>query len=189
MPSTAKSPLLTIEAVVLLVLGVAALIAPFMAGLAITFLIGWVLIVSGAVGLVAAMGGHLHFHRGWSLASAIIALLAGLLLLLFPLIGVITAAIVIGAYLAVDGVSLIALALTRRRRGFSGWPWLLASGGLDLVLALFILSLGAAGSAILLGVVLGVDLIAAGLVLLFQRHGSPARVSAEVATGSPETML
>ncbi len=172
MTSTARSPLLLIEAVVLLLLGVAALIAPFIAGLAITFLIGWVLVVSGVVGLVAALAGHLHFHRGWSLASAIIALIAGLLLLGFPLLGVITAAIVIGAYLMVDGVSLIALALTRRKRGFSGWPWLLATGALDVVLALFILSLGAAGSSILIGVIVGVDLIIAGLVLLFQRHAA-----------------
>jgi len=173
MSPTTRSPLLMIEAVVLLLLGIAALVAPFMAGLAITFLIGWVLVISGGVGLVAALAGHLHFHRGWSLASAIIALIAGLLLLVFPLVGLITAAIVIGAYLAVDGVTLIALALSRRKRGFSGWPWLLASGALDLVLALFILSLGAAGSSILIGIIVGIDLLVAGLVLLFQRHASP----------------
>jgi uncharacterized membrane protein HdeD (DUF308 family) len=170
MTSTAKSPLLMIEAVVLLVLGIAALITPFMAGLAITFLIGWVLVISGVIGLISAIAGHLHFHRGWSLASAIIALLAGLLLLVFPLVGLITAAIVIGAYLAIDGVSLIALAFTRRKRGYSGWAWLLASGALDLVLALFILSLGPAGSSILIGIIVGIDLIVAGLALLLQRH-------------------
>jgi len=170
MTSIAKSSLLTIEAVVLLLLGVAALVAPFLASLTITFLIGWVLIVSGALGLATAFAGHQHFHRGWSLASAIIALVAGLLLLIFPLVGIITAAIVIGAYLLVDGVSLIGLALARRKRGLSGWPWLLASGGLDIVLALFILSLGAAGSSILIGIIIGVDLIVAGLALLFQRQ-------------------
>jgi len=161
-----------IEAVALLLLGIVALVAPLMAGLAVTFLIAWVLVISGVVGLVAALAGHLHFHRGWSLASAMIALIAGLLLLFFPLIGVITAAIIVGAYLAVDGVSLIALALTRRKRSFSGWPWLLAVGALDLVLALFILSLGAAGSSILIGVIVGIDLILAGLALLFQRHAA-----------------
>jgi len=170
MLSTARSSLLTIEAVVLLILGVAALAAPFMASLAITFLIGWVLVVSGVLGLITAFAGHQHFHRGWSVASAIIALIAGLLLLAFPLVGLITAAIVIGAYLLVDGVSLIGLALTRRKRSFSGWPWLMASGALDIVLAIFILSLGAAGSSILIGIVVGVDLIVAGLALLFQRH-------------------
>jgi uncharacterized membrane protein HdeD (DUF308 family) len=170
MTSSSRSSLLTIEAVVLLLLGVAALVAPFMASLAITFLIGWVLIISGVLGLVTAFAGHRHFHRGWSLASAIIALIAGLLLLAFPLVGIITAAIVIGAYLLVDGVSLIALALTRRKRDLSGWPWLLASGVLDIVLALFILSLGAAGSSILVGIIIGIDLIVAGLALLFQRQ-------------------
>jgi len=177
MISAAKTPLLMIEAIVLLLLGVAALAAPLMAGLAIAFLIGWVLVFSGVIGLIAAFAGHMHYHRGWSLASAIVALIAGLLLLLFPLIGVITVAIVIGAYLVVDGVSLIGLALTRRKRGFSGWPWLAASGALDLLLALFILSLGAAGSAILVGVVVGIDLLVAGVALLFQRHAtSPVRI-------------
>jgi uncharacterized membrane protein HdeD (DUF308 family) len=86
MTVTTRSPLLSIEAGALLLLGVAALVAPLMAGLAVTFLIGWVLVISGGVGLVAAFAGHLHFHRGWSLASAIVALIAGLLLLFFPLL-------------------------------------------------------------------------------------------------------
>jgi uncharacterized membrane protein HdeD (DUF308 family) len=46
----------------------------------------------------------------------------------------------------------------------------LASGALDLVLALFILSLGAAGSSILIGIIVGIDLIVAGIALLLQRH-------------------
>jgi uncharacterized membrane protein HdeD (DUF308 family) len=166
-----------IEAILLLVLGVAALIAPFIAGLTIALLIGWLLVLSGAVGLFAAFAGRVHFHRGWSLASAIIALIAGLLLLLFPLIGVLTVAIVIGAYLMVDGVSLIGLGLTRRKRGYSGWPWLLASGALDVVLAIFILSLGAAGSSTVIGIIVGIDLIFAGVVLLLQRHAlSPVQL-------------
>ena len=55
--ATARSPVLTIEAVLLIVLGAAALFLPLFAGLFVGTIIGVVLLLSGVVGLVAAFSG------------------------------------------------------------------------------------------------------------------------------------
>ena len=164
--ATARSPVLTIEAVLLIVLGAAALFLPLFAGLFVGTIIGVVLLISGLVGLVAAFSGGPHLHQGWSILSAVIALLVGLLILFNPLAGVVSLTLLLGAYLLLDGISLIGLALHQRKGGSPRWGLLLLSGIVDLVLAALIVTLSGIGSAVVIGIILGVDLIAAGIALL-----------------------
>jgi uncharacterized membrane protein HdeD (DUF308 family) len=162
----ARSPILTLEAIALIVLGAAALLLPLFAGLFVGTIIGVVLLISGIVGLVSAFSGGPHLHRGWSILSAVIALVVGLLVLFNPLAGVVSLTLLLGAYLLLDGVSLIGLALDQRKRGSSRWSLVLVSGIVDLILALLIIMLSGIGSAVVVGVILGIDLIAAGIALL-----------------------
>ena len=162
----ARSPVLTAEAVLLIVLGIAALVLPLFAGLFVGTIIGVVLLVSGVVGLVAAFSGGPHVHQGWSVLSAAISLIVGLLILFNPLAGVVSLTLLLGVYLLLDGVSLVGMALDQRKRGSSRWGVLMLSGVVDLVLAALIMLLSGIGSAVVIGVILGIDLIAAGVALL-----------------------
>ncbi len=164
--ASTRSPILTVEAVLLIVLGAVALILPLFAGLFVGAILGVVLLISGLVGLVSAFSGGAHVHRGWSVLSAVIALLVGLLILFNPPTGVVSLTLLLGVYLLLDGVSLVGLAFDQRRRGSSRWGLLLASGIVDLVLAAAIVFLSSFGSAIVVGIIVGVDLIAAGIALL-----------------------
>src|SRR5579875_2975469 len=130
----------TLEGVLLIILGVLAIALPIAAGLAAALVIGWVLLLSGILGLVAVFRARHLAHPGWSAASAVIALLAGLLILWNPFAGAITLAVLLGAYFLVDGIVLIGLSLDQRRRS-SRWSWMLGSGILDLILAVIILLL------------------------------------------------
>jgi uncharacterized membrane protein HdeD (DUF308 family) len=111
-------------------------------------------------------------HQGWSIASAVLALVAGLLILFYPLAGTALLAFFLGLYLLLDGVSLIGLALDQRKRGSARWALLLASGIVDILLAVLLFALGGVGSAIVIGVILGLDLIVAGAALLMV-HRAP----------------
>ncbi len=111
-------------------------------------------------------GYRAHVHPGWSLASAVIALVIGVVLLVYPLAGAVALTTVIGVYLLLDGIALIGLALDHRKRGIGPWGWLLASGLIDLLLAAFIVFMSAVGSAVLIGVMVGLSLIFAGIALL-----------------------
>jgi uncharacterized membrane protein HdeD (DUF308 family) len=167
-----RSPWLTIEGVLLILLGIAALVMPLMAGLAATLVFAWILILTGMIGLISAFAGRAHAHLGWSLASAVIALAVGVVLLLYPLAGAVALTTVIGVYLLLDGIALIGLALDHRRRGIGPWGWLLASGVIDLLLAAFIVFMSAIGSAVLIGVLVGLSLIFAGIALLLVQRGA-----------------
>ena len=169
-----KSPWLMIEGVLLILLGIAALVMPLMAGLAATLVFAWILILTGMIGLISAFAGRAHAHLGWSLASAIIALAIGVILFFYPLAGAVALTLIIGAYLFLDGIALIGLALDHRRRAISPWGWLLASGLIDLVLAAVILFMSAIGSAVFVGVMVGLSLIFAGIALLLVQRATSA---------------
>lgn len=175
--TTARPSWLTIEAGALIVLGALAIIFPLFTGIALAIFLGWLLMIVGLLGLIFAFAGRGHAHLGWSVASAVIAILAGLLLLLHPLFGVVTLTLLVAAYLLFDGVTLVGLGLDQRKRGVLRWRWILGSGVVDILLAVLILALGGVGSAVLIGVIVGIDLIAAGIGLLMAHRSGVAVVA------------
>jgi uncharacterized membrane protein HdeD (DUF308 family) len=154
------------EGVVLVALGLAAIIIPPIAGLATTIIIGWLFLIGGAVGLVATFGAHQAPGFGWSLFSAIAALLAGIILLWNPWQGLATLTYVLIAFFLIDGILIIVLALQHRRELTGRWEWMMIGGVMDLVLALIIIS-GLPGTlAWALGLLVGIDLVWGGMSLI-----------------------
>jgi len=102
----------------------------------------------------------------WSLISAALAVLAGMLLLARPMQAVLTLTIVVGAYFLAEGVASIMYALEHRRELSSRWSWLLIGGLMDIVIAFFIIA-GLPGSAEwAIGVLVGVNLMFGGATLI-----------------------
>jgi uncharacterized membrane protein HdeD (DUF308 family) len=158
--------LFLVEGILLTVLGMLAILLPAVASLAATLIFGWLLLLSGAMGLVTTIRARHAPGFGWSLASALVALVAGGLLLAQPVQGTLSLTAVLIAFLIAEGVVSIFYA-TEHRKGFSaGWGWMLVSGLLDLVLAVILLA-GLPGTAVwALGVLLGVNMIVGGAALL-----------------------
>src|SRR5665213_3547386 len=73
-----------IEGVVLLVLGAAAIVVPPVATLAVSIFLGWLLLISGAVGLISTLLMRNAPGFWWSLVSAILGILAGAALIGWP---------------------------------------------------------------------------------------------------------
>ena len=158
--------LLLIEGIVLLVLGAAAIAVPPLAGIAATIYLGWILMIGGAVGLVATLRARGAPGFAWALLSAILAIAAGVLLLWNPLQGLLTLTYVLIAFFIIDGIAMIMYAIEHRRELSGRWEWVLINGLVDLVLAAIILS-GMPGSAAwALGLLLGIDLLFGGAALI-----------------------
>jgi len=79
--------LFLIEGIVLLVLGAFAVLVPPVATLAITILFGWLFLISGIVGLITTFWMRSAPGFWWSLISAALGIVVGLLLLARPLGG------------------------------------------------------------------------------------------------------
>jgi uncharacterized membrane protein HdeD (DUF308 family) len=116
------------EGIVLALLGLAAMIVPPLASLAVTIFLGWMFLISGVVGLFATYWARQMPGFWWSLFSAALAVLAGGLLLARPAQGILTLTIVVGAYFLAEGVVTIMYALEHRRELSGRWSWLLVSG-------------------------------------------------------------
>ena len=160
------APWFIVEGVLLIVLGVLAAALPAMAGVAGALVFGWVLVLAGVFGLGSVLGARRHAHLAFGVVSALVALAVGLLIVWRPLVGAVTLAIFIAAYLLVDGVALIGLAWDQRRRAARGWGWVMTSGVVDVLLALLVLGLGPLSSAVLLGFIIAIDLAIAGIALV-----------------------
>ena len=163
----------TIEGVVLILLGAVALVDAFVAGAVATSILGVLIFLGGVLGLVATFSGGRHTHRAWSVISAVIAVVAGLLIAVFPVAGASALALIVAAYLLFDGVSMIMLAFDQRKRHSSTrWGWLLAAGVADVVLAILVLLLSPVGATYLVGVIVAVDLVFAGIALIALGRGT-----------------
>src|SRR6476469_4827709 len=73
------------EGILLAVLGVAALILPPLASLAIAIFLGWMFLIGGIGGLIVTYWARSTPGFWWSLISAALAVLAGMLLLARPM--------------------------------------------------------------------------------------------------------
>ena len=154
------------EGVLLVVLGFAAIALPLFAGLTTAILLGWVLLVAGLVGLVATIRTRGAGGFAWSLLSACVSLIAGVVLLINPVAGLVTLTYVLIVYFVADGVFSVAGALSHRRELAGRWEWMLVSGLVDFVLAAVIIS-GMPGSFLcVVGMLVGIDLVIGGVSLI-----------------------
>src|SRR5579863_7180425 len=79
-----------IEGIVLVVLGLIAVGVPPLATVTVEILIGWLILLSGVLGLVMTFQTRGSPGFGWSLLSAVVGILVGIALLIWPLSGVLS---------------------------------------------------------------------------------------------------
>jgi uncharacterized membrane protein HdeD (DUF308 family) len=171
--------LFLVEGIVLVILGTLALLAPVIAAVAATVLFGWLLLLSGIVGLVTTFRARHAPGFWWSLLSALLGIVAGVVLLGWPLLGTFSLTAVLIAFLFAEGIISIMYALEHRNALSGRWGWMLASGIVDIGLGV-LLFIGLPGTALwALGLLLGINLIFGGWALIFMAlHARPTSAAA-----------
>jgi uncharacterized membrane protein HdeD (DUF308 family) len=160
------SRMFLIEGVVLVVLGLLAALAPMLATVAVTILIGWLFVIAGVVGFAASLSVRDQPGLWWAMLSAVVTIVAGGLLLGWPVAGALSLTVVLIAFFVLEGIVTIMFAIEHRRESTGRWAIMLASGIVTLVLA-GIIFLGLPGTAEwALGLIVGIDLIFGGVALI-----------------------
>ncbi|PYE81232.1 HdeD family acid-resistance protein [Pseudoroseicyclus aestuarii] len=155
---------LTLLGVVLLSLGFLAILFPLVATIAIKAMIGWFLLVAGAMTLWTAFQARDWSSALWAGVSAILQVVAGVYLAFFPLAGLLALTLLMGALILLQGALELVMGL-RHRPGRS-WPWLIFSGLCALVIGAMVL-LGLPDSALYtLGLLFGINLISSGAAFI-----------------------
>ena len=154
----------TVLGIVLVVLGVLSIASPLATGIAVSVLVGVLMIAAGIGRLIWAFDtgsfgkGALTFLLGALLVAA------GLLLVFRPMFGVASLAMVLAAFFLADGIVEVIGGF--KLRPASGWGWLLFGGIASIVLAGLIWWQWPLSGAWAIGVLVGVKLIFAGVAMI-----------------------
>ncbi|GGL76100.1 HdeD family acid-resistance protein [Wenxinia marina] len=149
----------------LIVLGVLAILFPLVASIAAKVLIGWLLLLSGAIVLYSAFQA-----RRWRSALAtgaigVLQIAAGVYLAFFPLTGLIGLTFLMAILFLAQGVMELMLWNQHRPAG-RGAGWLLFSAICSVALGVLLI-LGLPGTALwALGLMLGINLLSSGVSFL-----------------------
>jgi uncharacterized membrane protein HdeD (DUF308 family) len=155
-----RSLLFLIQGGVMVLAGVLALIFPVFASLGILSLLGWLLILSGIVQIIALIGATQVPYFWLQLISVALEILVGYLLVTRPEAGLVAVTFLMLALFLVGGITRVVFALMIRP--MDDWLWVLASGLVAIVCALILFASLPQAATWLLGFLLGLQLIAIG---------------------------
>lgn len=150
---------LLLYALAVIMIGLLALLNPFLTGLSIGVMLGLALISYGIIAIVAAFSRR---QADWIEALlGLCAIIAGVLTLASPLSGTATLVWMTGAWLVVAGIfSLIA--------GFSakvGRLWMIITGLLNLLIGGFLLLMDPVSALAYAAIMLGISFLSRGIFL------------------------
>lgn len=155
--------------IALIVVGALAVLFPHIASVAAKVMLGWFLIVAGAVVLW-----HAFQARDWRPAalSGLVGLLhlaVGVYLAFFPLTGLVGLTVLLAILFLIQGGIEIGLSWQHRPGHGAegpGWAWMGASGAVSGILGLLLLG-GLPGTALwALGLIVGLNFITSGVAFL-----------------------
>ena len=154
----------SIIGIVSIIGGIMALLNPFAATLAATVIAGWVFIIVGIMQIIGTFTDKEATGKIWMILLGALAIWVGYAILNNPLAGVVALTTVVAISFLVAGLFKLVLAFSLEDRRFF---WLiLISGAVSVILAVMIFSNFPQSAGVVLGVLLGVDLISNGATML-----------------------
>lgn len=151
-------------AVLFIVLGMFAIIEPGVAGLGVTLLVGWLLVIGAVMHFVAAFKGGGAKQVIFQVLVGILYLIGGVYFLTHTIMGVATLTLLLAGIILAEGV-LEAIAYFRlRSEGASGW--MLLNAIITLVLGCLIWFHWPSSSVWAIGTLVGVNLLMTGFTRL-----------------------
>jgi uncharacterized membrane protein HdeD (DUF308 family) len=170
-----------IRGALVVVMGALCMVAPFFIGKAALSMIGFFLVVSGALELIETFSVGDEAGQRSTYLSAFLSILAGVLLENDPQIVLRGVMVLVGVTLALDGVSyIVAASLARWRR--EQFAVRLVRGVIDIALAVVMLGPWDYSRLLAIGVVMGLRMVLSGWSMLFNRE--PPTVAEQLAAGA-----
>jgi len=154
---------------ILAILGVLAIIFPFVTGLALSLLLGALLVVGSILHFAHAFSAQKWTGAVWQILLGLLYVVAGIALMANPVVGITTLTILLIAYFLVDGV--IEIVMGFQLRGEHGWGWMIASGVISLILAGLIWVNFPSSAAWAVGLLFGVGLLTTGISMMLVANG------------------
>ena len=143
------------------VVGLLALLFPVAATFAVVVMVGWLLILAGAVTIWDAFTVEGTGPFFGELLIGLLKLVLGVYLLRHADVSMVALTLLLAAVLMIDGAIQVALAF--ELRPLEGWVWMLVAGLVAIAVALLIASELPGISLVVLGIYLGISFLSTGI--------------------------
>jgi uncharacterized membrane protein HdeD (DUF308 family) len=153
------------QGIVMMVLGFLAVAEPNVATIAVGIFVGWLFFIGGIFRALSVWQSRGMPGFAWSLLTALLAIVLGLILIFRPLAGVLTLTMVLIAFFILEGITAIVLAVQHREH-LRSWGWVLFSGIVDLLLAFLIWDGWPSSADWAIGLLVGINMLFFGLSLV-----------------------
>jgi len=150
--------------IALILVGMVAIAFPHVSTLAAAIFIGWLLLIGGVVQGAHAFSLGSIGARLWGSLLALISILAGVWVILNPLLGAVALTIILSAYFFADGITRIIAAF--RFRPLNGWIFVALSGVVSAFFGIFLFLIVPEAGDWVIGLMVGVNLVMTGATLL-----------------------
>src|SRR5215471_3556179 len=150
--------------VLMIAAGVLAIGAPMIAGVAVTAIVAWLLLLSGVFHLAFAWRAGRPGAVVWQILLGLLYGVIGLYIIASPVAGLASLTLAIALYLFVEGV--LEFVLWSRLRGIPRSGWLAVDGIITLVLAVMIWSTWPSSAAWVVGTLIGISMLFSGVTRL-----------------------
>jgi uncharacterized membrane protein HdeD (DUF308 family) len=147
--------------VLLIIFGMLAIGSPFMAAVAVSVVVAWLIILAGVVHLILAFHAHGAGSLIWKLLVGVAYLFFGVYLIMHPLLGVASLTLVLASMFLIEGI--LDLVLFFKMRPMRGSSWVLIDGIITLLLGLLIYRQWPSSSIWAIGTLVGVSMIISGI--------------------------
>jgi uncharacterized membrane protein HdeD (DUF308 family) len=150
--------------------GVLAITAPMIAGVAVTAIVGWLLVLSGLFHLAFAWGAGRPAAVLWQILIGVLYGAIGFYIIASPVAGLASLTLAIALYLFIEGV--LEFVLWSRLRAIPGSGWVLVDGIITLVLAVMIWSTWPSSAVWVVGTLIGISMFFSGITRLMLSIGA-----------------
>lgn len=155
---------LTIPGILLIILGVVAIATPAVAGTAVVYVIGVLLILAGIVEFVHGLKADSWTHKLMPIVLGVLYVICGLGVVAHPMLGLGFLTLLLAVYFLVEGLWKIIASFKYRPN--SGWLMILASGVITLLLGWIIWKQWPLSGMWAVGILVGVDMLLTGVALV-----------------------
>jgi uncharacterized membrane protein HdeD (DUF308 family) len=152
------------------IFGVVAIGSPLITGVAVAVFVGFLLLASGITQIIHAFKSKQWGTGFWGTVIGLLGVVAGLLMIFRPLVGLVTMTILLAIYFLADGISEIIAAF--RIKPDQGWGWVLFNGIIAVLLGFMIWRQWPVSGAWAIGLLVGIHILITGWSMIILGTGA-----------------
>lgn len=149
---------------VMIFIGLAAIVFPYIASISIEIFVGWLLLGGGVIQIIHTVQSRGHGGFFWSILVGLLQVAIGLTLLVYPLSGIIVLTVFLAVSFVIEGVFRTGFAL--QVKPHRGWIWSMFSGLLSIFVGIMLYVQLPDSALWAVGLLVGASIAMAGWSLL-----------------------